>query len=578
MGLFDRARSLLMSPADRRLAAAREAWSGEPKPARQSTALAAPFSGGQQPMGRAPPINYRQDQIEPSPQVYRFQSGYSDHTYQSFSAPYGFEGFTLERIRAAVAAHRSGMFLESSTMMVSLMGFAPILAALQQAVSPILALRRHIHGGDKGLARVVAGEIEEAICPRGGLMPSPYVPPTLWGSCAINLRMMGFDVFQHVDGDPDPDTKIRPRYTRRWPSWAVTRSLSPNKWLAQTSEGAVEIKNDGHFTLVADEENPHHTGAVVCLGDEVFLGKITQEMRAKFLLFFGDPKLWATMPDKWATGSDAGNAFADALDMFYGPEGRAVLPYGSEVDVANITGQGSKAFQDAILDTIIHIYMVLTGSAGTIGSGGPTGAGPYQPQKGGPWNVRHDLIARPTICIARAMNVGHIKPYCDINYGDAIARARKAGAWKDPVLDIPLPAPDRDERIASVAQREKWRCEITEMRLKSGYVVDEDKLADDLEIRHLARTDTKNRAPIFEWEAEQKLFSPDEIRERKDAPPLPDGIGGLDRLAEERAKGIDKIGQTKIADAGTAPTDAPEPNADPATQAGASTQSTEKPV
>jgi hypothetical protein len=220
-----------------------------------------------------------------------------------------------------------------------------------------------------------------------------------------------------------------------------------------TTEGPVEIRDDGKFTLVADEQEPYLSAAVCCLGDETLAGKVTQEARLSFLDFFGKPKLWAQLPERMAVLSPAGQAFFEAVETIYGPDGRGVLPFGSKLEAVGISGDGAEGFQSALLDAIIHIYMVLTGSAGTIGSGGPTGAGPYQPQKGGPWNVRHDLIARPTIAIVRAINAGHIRPFVQGNFAAGIDEAKAEGTWRDPVLEIPIPSPDRDERIKSEIER-----------------------------------------------------------------------------------------------------------------------------
>ncbi len=199
----------------------------------------------------------------PSPREFAHVAGYSDHTYANSAAPLAFEGFGLDRIRSAVALHRLGNFYESSAMMVALLGFAPVLAALQQAIAQILSSPRHIKGGDRGLAAIVADEVQDMIAPQGGLLPSPYLTPQTWGTMAIYLRMLGFCVLQHVDGDPDPVTGIRERYTRIWEPWAVQRTRSPSKWIAHTNEGPVEICNDGKFTLVIDENEGHLSGAMV---------------------------------------------------------------------------------------------------------------------------------------------------------------------------------------------------------------------------------------------------------------------------------------------------------------------------
>lgn len=536
MGLLDRARLLLSSPASRRLnAAAVEAWGSAPKP---SAALALRASVGPPPP-RTPPINWWQEQPPNQPSSYVYQPGYSNHIYQQQSAPLGFEGFGLDRIRMATAAHRLGNFYESSALMVAILGFAPVLAALQQAIAPILALSRHVHGGEKGLAKLVASEVEEALVPRGGLLPSPCLPPALWGTMAIYLRMMGFCVLQHVDGDPDPETGVRPRFTRIWEPWAVQRMRSPRKTIAYTTEGPVEVCNDGKFTLVEDEQEGYLSAAILALGEETFAGKLTQEARLSFLDFFGKPKLWAMPPEKQATHGEVGNAFVASIETIYGPDGRGVLPFGSKLDAVSISGEGSKAFQEALVDAIIHIFMVLTGSAGTIGAGGATGAGPYQPQKGGVWNVRHDLIARPTIAIVRAINQGHIAPYCDMNYADGIAKAMRAGVWKYPVLSIPIPAPDRDERIAAEITRQKALSDQLIADREAGAIVDQarvDKLSERFEALGFALADPKPKGgEIYQYHIETKQVATDEVRDRLGFEPLPNGVGSVEQLAKDRA-------------------------------------------
>jgi hypothetical protein len=142
-----------------------------------------------------------------------------------------------------------------------------------------------------------------------------------------------------------------------------------------------------------------------------------------------------------------------------------------------------------------------------------------------------------------------VAPYRDLNYGDAVARARKAGAWKDPVVTIPLPDADRDERIASTVAREKAYGDIVASRRTNGVDVSQDesdKLRDELELPRVPLLQTKNAAPIEQWEIEQKVAAVDEARERKGLAPLPNEQGSVKRLAEDRAKGIDKTGQTKV--------------------------------
>lgn len=479
MSILDRVRSVFSSPATKRLSEAeREAWASAPSPVivGSTGGNVGPFALGGAP-GKPPTIEWFRDSPPPPPESFTFKPGHSDHVYQQFAAPLGFEGWDLNRIDTAVALMRLGTFVEASNLLVAILGFAPVLAALYQAVAPMLAQQIHVRGGDKGVAREVRELVEVMFPPHDGLRPSPYFPPELRGTLAIYLRMYGFAVLQHVDGDVDRKTGVRMRYTRIWEPWATQLMRNPRKRIAWTSEGNQEILNDGKFTIICDEQEPHFTGALVALGQEAYGGKLTQAQRQNWLDFFGDPKIYATLPDKVATGSDAGAAFKTAVNTIYQPGGRGVLPYGSTMDAIAISGEGSQAFRDALIDRIIHIYMVLTGSAGTIGNGMNTGAGPqYQPAKGGAWNVRHDLIARPVLAMVRGLNQGHVAPFVDINFAEAVAGAKRAGTWADPAIEIPIVAPDRDERIEAETKRYQALVTQAKSEREAGGVVDQDRI------------------------------------------------------------------------------------------------------
>jgi hypothetical protein len=196
---------------------------------------------------------------------------------------------------------------------------------------------------------------------------------------------------------------------------------------------------------------------------------------------------------------------------------------------------------------IVQAFMVLTGSSGTIGNGLTSGAqGPYQPAKSGAWNVRHDLYARDTLTIVRALNQGHVAPYCDQNYAAAIDEAKLAGEWKDPVLAVPVPSPDRDERIASAVARYKALADQVVAETTAGAPPTQARvktLAEAFEVEEFTLVDPAPKGgEIFAYHYENKLVAPDEGRSRLGLPPLPDGAGSVERLAEERLAGADKPG------------------------------------
>lgn len=530
----------LVYPANRRLA---EAWAKAGNPV-----VAMPFgpgTGSGQPPGHAPPIDWTREGMEPSPQNFTYSKDYSGHTYKAQTAPIGFEGWGLQRVRGAIAMHRLGIFWESSLLMVSLMGFAPVLAALAQAVAPIADLDRYIRGGEKGLAKFIREHLEEALVPRAGLLPSPYLEPPLWITMMIYMRMMGFCVLQHVDGEPDPETEIRPRYTRVFPPWAVKYERTIGKWYAYTSEGVVEIKNDGKFTLVADEQEPHFTGAIVAISEEVLSGRLIQQLRNSWFFKYGNPKLLLTMPEKVATMSDAGAAFYAAALTITGPDGVGILPYGSTASFAGLDSKAASSFGQGLQSVILHIAMVLVGGTGTGINGGEEQGEGYKPAKGGQWEVKDHLVRRPLKNIIRAINGYHIKPHLDINWGAQIASAKRAGTWVYPSLDIPFPRPEAETRMAALGGRYKLALEIVKMAYEDNIAVTAEFLAalsERLELDPPLTLGSIQGGRILAWHVAEKIVAPDQVLAGLGLPALPAGAGSVERLAEERLAGKDKSG------------------------------------
>lgn len=440
-----------------------------------AAAPSAPFSGQQQPPANIPTPAWHSDQPRP-PVIGAYDPNYHGHTFQSFSAPMGFDGFDLKRVRSALSLHRIGNFIESSLLCQVVLGFAPVMAALSQRMAPALALPRHIRAGTRGLSRRLGEDIEAQITPRDGLIPSDYFPSTLYGSTIFDLAMMGFSVWQHAFGEPDPDTGIRPLYTRRWPTWAIQYYRYRRTYVAITTDGPVDILNDGKFTLIGDSEEPHFFGAILALAEEAFDGLCTRRARASFIDRYGNPKWIATMPPNVAPRTPEGDAMMQALATIRGPDGFGIVPNGTTVDIKGLTTADSKTMGDALASNWQHIAATLLGSDGTM----TRGTGVYSaPIFAG---VRRDLVDRDLRCVVRGVNQGHIGTWLRYNYAETIAAA---GNWIQPALDIPLPDPDADARIKSYGDRVKRFHEIISAERSAGFEITQDRvnqLAGSLEI------------------------------------------------------------------------------------------------
>lgn len=534
-----RARAAIAAGASRLAAALTPAVSASP-----------PFGSGPQPPAAVPPLNAYADQPPPPPEPPRFERGYHDHTFRSFASPLAFAGFDLERARSAVEQHDLGIFIESSTLAVASMRFGPVFAALGQAIAPALALPRVVSGGTRGLAKTLAEQVEAQLAPRRGLLPSPYFPPTLWGSAAIDLRLMGFAVLQHVYGDPDPLTGVRPIYTRRWPTWAVQYYRWRRTYVAITADGPVDIiSGDGKFTLLGDTEEPHFDGAIRALATEVIDGRLTQQARANYVDKYGSPKLIGEMPEKVAVRTPEGDAFFEALSTIRGPDGFGVIPHGAKVDWYSISAQQSTVFKDSLDNVWQYVAAILLGTDGTMSPSTGVYSAPIFA------GVRRDLIDRMLKAMVRGVNMGHVSPWLAFNFAASIADRRAQGLWVDPVLDIPLPDPDADARMKSYAERVEKLHAIVKAERDAGFDVTQERvnqLAEKLDV------EAPVLAPKGDAPAKPLLLAPTDlakvirVREAREGaagyPPLGDDrddltIAELDALSKAPPEDVGEIGE-----------------------------------
>ncbi len=516
-----------------------------------------PYSGDQN-APKIPPPDYNADQppVQGDP---TFRAGYHDHSYKAYAAPTFFGDFTLDRARAAIEQHDQGLFFESSRLAIAMTRFAPVFAALGIRCAPVISLPRIITGGKKGLAKLVAAEVEAQLAPSKGLLPSPHFPATLWGAIEWNLAQMGFAVLQHVYGTPD-DRGVRRIFTRLWPSWAVVYYRYRKTYQVLTTEGPIDVLNDGKFTLIGKTDEPHFQGAIRALMTPTLDGVQTQQARAQWIDRFSDPKLWATMPEGTGVRSPEGQAMQAAVATIFGPEGRGVMPFGAKLDWMGLDSKAAGPFKDTLESDNAYISAILTGADLSPGSGGVYKSPMF-------WGIVRATVGDDIAAIVRGLNQGHVYPYVQMNYSAGVERDTARGTWVDPVLSIPLPDPEADARIASyTARRKALTDQITADRAAGVIVTQEhvDKLAEQLDVEGvLLAPAVAAQGEITDKDVENKIVAPDEVRARKGLEPLPNGVGSVDTLAKERTEGKDKTG-TKPADADLTTADAQATSADAA--------------
>jgi hypothetical protein len=494
---------------------------------------ASPFSANPvQGPSTAPAPAWATDQPPPSPTNPTFASGYHGHTYRSFAAPLSFADWDLGRIRSAVLQHRMGIFLESSTLSMVLMGFPPVFAAISQRMATHLNLPRRIRYGSRGLSRVLGDRLTNQLAPTAGSTPSPYWPSTLWGASLFERIWMGFYVLQHAYSEPDADG-VRMCYTRRWPTWATQYYRYRKTYVALTHEGPVDILNDGKFTLVADTDEPHLTNACVLpLAEECFDGKSTQRARASYIDKYGNPKWVAEMPPGVAPNSPEGEAMYSALATIRGPDGFGMIPNGTKVDIHGLEQGRSTVMADALGSNVQFIAAVILGQDATLMRGS---VGVYtSPMYNG---VRLDIISDDVQASIRGCEEGHVRPWLNFNYAASIAEAR---SWQQPQIEIPLPDPDAETRMTNKASRMIKVCEISSKERAAGFLVNQERvnqIADELEVVAPSLEDPtgKTAPPVVIGENTSQSYEPEsgtEPEDSRDKPDIPttqeeDTTGGL---------------------------------------------------
>lgn len=500
---------------------------------------AAPFGPRpyEQPPANAPAPAYMTDQPVAPQGEPAFRGGYHDHTFTNAAPPMFFGGRTIEVARQDIENHDSGVsFWGSSALTIASTRHPAVFSALGIRCAPSIALPRQILGGTRGLARMVREEVEQQLCPRMGLLPSPCFPSTLWAAIAVDLALMGFAVLQHVYGPAD-SRGVRRIYTRRWPTWAVQYQAWRRTYVVITSEGTFDILNDGKFTIIGKTDTPHLQGAIRALALPVLDGIQVIQARAQWIDRFSDPKFIATMPPDVAARSDIGKALYRAIELIRGPGGWGVVPNGTVVTAVGLEAKASVCFKDALDSDDSYIGAILTG----INTGADGGV--YKPLVF--WGILRSTVGDDLAAQNRGINQGHVYPYTIFNYSAAIEQDRERGTWTDPVLDTPLPDPEADARNKAYIDKMKGAAELLKMERENG--------ADDLQARadiHYAAIGepapalaiSRKGGAIFAYHIEQKIVSPDQVLADLGLPPLPNGAGSVERLAEERLAGKDKTG------------------------------------
>lgn len=510
-----------------------------------------------------PPPNWTADQPPPPDTPTKFRRGYHDYTFRSYNPIKSIGGWDKSRADRAVEQHDQGIFLESSTLIKAARRYSPVATAVMLRRAPILFLDRKIRRGARGLARIVGQEVEDQLADRGhGEQPSPTFPPQLWGSIEDDLAAMGFCILQHAYDAPDPNGN-RLCFSRRWPTEATQFYRYRKQFVAVTFDGPVDIVDgDGKWSVIAKSDEPMFDGWVRAVSSEYLSGAFARASMDNYIDEYGDPKWIGFSPEGVGPNTPEGLQFSEGLANMHEPGAWMELPYSAKAEVVQLDAKTSSVFMDADRLSLRNILTAILGSEGGI----EKNTGVYTPES--IMGVRYDVAADDLAAITRGINYGRIRPSNEINYAASMEKERDGGRWVDPVLEIELPDAEMDARTAAIAKRMLDRAAIFKADGEAGIVVDADEeaiVSGLLELPSVTLASKRKGGQIFEYHIVNKQVATDEVREDLGFDPLPGGAGSVERLAEEREKGLDKVGLTTVTE-DAAPADGEPAPAEPGEQ------------
>lgn len=433
-----------------------------------------------------------------------------------------YEGWTLQNGRDAVAAHRQGLFIASPMIAGALLGVPEVFMAFRQRIQPLMMLKASVQGAPSGLAGDLRANLELQLAQKGG---SEYFPSSLRGSIGYDLIWHGFAVLQHAFGDPDPETGIRPLYTRRWPIQSVRYYQYRRAFVAITTNGDVDITNDGKFTLIADSEEPHLMGALIPLLETAIDLRMTTRARGGYIDIFAKPKPYGKMPEGVGTNTPEGEKFLQILEFSKQPGSLTLLPYGADMGFAGLQPSQNDVFQSAIDYDAKAISKILLGSDGTSDKGS---AGVYASPVFAA--IKNEYVSRDLACVTNGIEQGHVQTWLHYNYEETIKAEREKEGWQDPHFDIPLPDLNLQERAMGKSARTQALLDILMKERLSGCEVTQDR------VHQLALAFEVDEPKLAELKAAQVGLAPsdyasvltvDEIRAMAGVGPLGDERGAM---------------------------------------------------
>lgn len=316
-------------------------------------------------------------------------------------------------------------------------------------------------------------------------------------------------------------------------------------------------ETDGHWTFVADPvgaDQPHLNGAVTALDVAYVGGAIMTRSMFNLSKTLGRQGIAAEMPEGTPPGGDAdddktsqeGRTFRRAVAAFGTETAEIVHPKGAKVYAVELTAQSASLFPEFAQLNLQNVELAILGHAGTTAKPDPQ----YQAKDGVEVKVPQHLERADLRTITHAFD----------QFANVIAESNMTMPTRI-FLEGHLPDTEQDEHRMAIGDRLIKAAEILKAEGEAGCSTTQaraDQMGKLLDVPP-ALVAAVSPAPIQQWHVQQKVVAPDQALANLGLPPLPNGAGSVERLAQERLAGGDQAGAlAKVAAAETKDTGKPE--------------------
>ena len=448
----------------------------------------------------------------------RNDAAHLGHEYQTWQGFPFSSGWTPPEGRDAVDLHDTGTFFRSSVLGTDAKRHAAIMGALRQRRAPSEGLSWRFEGSSRAPGRF-AVEDAETIWETG-------VKPFL-GEILDGLAMMGFCVLHHP-WRIDARGLLMPR-VRVWQHAAITweeeSETGPAGFYAWTTEGKVWIEHGaGLWTVVGKGTRPFLDGAVRAVWSEYIGGGLAWRDRLARSAAAGRAAPIAELREGVAVEDEIGKSVQKMVAQIGLPQRGGVVPNGTKVQAFSLDASDNGYFTALEADQLQRIALAILGQSGTLAKDGKVYTSPLF------GDVAEYLVESDVGAIEQAFTAGLAAPLIALNYPEVPAR-------DIPRLVGPLPDTGEAERIKLFGDRLIALHAAIEAEKKNGFIVDQERvnaLADRYGVPPPRLADEVPRgAEIYQYHIAQNVVARDEVRARLALPPLPNGAGSVERLAEQ---------------------------------------------